>query len=251
MTYHAPPPKIQPYRPLVFEFEEGNGDKFHFPSYSFLDELPDGTGVKISFLITKMKPKPEPAVKPPATPAPKAALASTPAPPPPTTPGITPSAPSTIIPNPNPNTPAPAPATASLQPAVSTPATPYVPPPRIEDFDEKNDIADIDFYQPVTALLRTEDPVLLESLRRAVRPPDLVEKYMNEVFDKCRRADETYLAFRLPRDGDEVPEKRARSGDATPTVATPAQDTSTGGMGFGMGSALDRKKAGRPRKSFA
>ncbi|KAI8937680.1 hypothetical protein NX059_005381 [Plenodomus lindquistii] len=245
--YHPVQPKTQPFRQLVFEFEEGNGDKFHFPSYSFLDDLPDGTGVKISFLITKMKPKPKTdlVVKPPATPAPKATSVSTPGPPPPDTPGAAPS--DALTTTPNPNTPAPPP----LQPAVSAPVTPYIPPPRIEDFDEKNDIADIDFYQPVTALLRTEDPILLESLRRAVRPPEVVEKYMNEVFDKCRRADETYLAFRLPKDGEEMPEKRARSGDATPTVATPAQETFAGGMGFGMGSAIDRKKAGRPRKSVA
>lgn len=210
-----------------------------------MDELPDGTGVKISFLITKMKPKADPVVKPPATPAPKATPVSTPGPPALDTPGATPSGPSTTALNPD--TPLPAP----LPPAASTPVTPHVPPPRIEDFDEKNDIADIEFYQPVTALLRTEDPVLLESLRRAVRPPEVVEKYMNEVFDKCRRADETYLAFRLPKDGDELPEKRARSGDATPTVATPAQDTTMGNTGFGLGSAIDRKKAGRPKKGLA
>lgn len=211
-----------------------------------MEWLPNGSGVKISFLITKMKPKPESPAKPPATPAPKAV--QTPVP----TPGLPPNAtPSAVQPNsatatPNLNTP------AALQPATPSTPTPYVPPPRIEDFDEKNDIADIEFYQPVTVLLLTDDPEIIRALPRAVRPPDVVEKYMNEVFDKCKRAEETYLAFRLPKDGEDVPEKRVRSGDVTPAVATPTHDVLMGGLGTGMGmsSMLDKKKAGRPRKSM-
>lgn len=240
--YSAPPRNT--YRPLVFEFQEGNNDKFYFPSYSFMEWLPNGSGVKISFLITKLKPKPEPVVKPPATPAPKAI----PAPAPVASPSATPNAtPSDALPTAStPVTPAP----ALPQPAAQTPITPYVPPPRIEDFDERNDIADIEFYQPVTVLLLTDDNLIKHALPRAVRPPDVVEKYMNEVFDKCKRAEETYLAFRLPRDGDHVPEKRARSGDATPVLATPTQDAFSGSMGMGMSALLEKKKAGRPRKSL-
>ncbi|KAJ4374060.1 hypothetical protein N0V83_002799 [Neocucurbitaria cava] len=249
-SYSAPPPRTS-YRPLVFEFTEGNNDKLYFPSYSFMEWLPNGSGVKISFLITKMKPKPEPAVKPPSTPAPKAV--QTPLPTPGVPPSATPDGPqpndATPTPNPNPATP------AALPPAVPpTPnPTPYVPPPRIEDFDEKNDIADIEFYQPVTVLLLTDDPEIIRSLPRAVRPPDVVEKYMEEVFDKCKRAEETYLAFRLPKDGEEQSEKRVRSGDVTPAVATPTHDVHMGGLGANLGmssSALEKKKAGRPRKSL-
>ena len=73
---------------------------------------------------------------------------------------------------------------------------------------------------------------------------------MNEVFDKCKRADETYLAFRLPKDGDaETAEKRVKSGDVTPAVATPTHDMATIGMGMGMGAPLMKRTAGRPRKS--
>ena len=138
-----------------------------------------------------------------------------------------------------------------MQPAASTPVTPYVPPPRIEDFDEKKDIDNIDFYQPVTVLLLTDDYNIKQALPRAVRPPDVVEKYMEEVFDRCRRADETYLAFRLPKDGEDTTEKRVRSGDVTPAVATPIQDTTVmGGTGLSLNALMEKKKAGRPRKSL-
>ncbi|KAF1842361.1 uncharacterized protein K460DRAFT_370331 [Cucurbitaria berberidis CBS 394.84] len=242
-SYSASPQRTS-CRPLVFEFVEGTSDKLYFPSYSFMEWLPNGSGVKISFLVTKMKPKPETPVKPPSTPAPKAI--QTPQP----TPGVplnaTPSGlqPNSATPTPNPNAP------AALQSAAPPNPTAYVPPPRIEDFDEKNDIADIEFYQPVTVLLLTDDPDIIRSLPRAVRPPDVVEKYMNEVFDKCKRAEETYLAFKLPRDGEELPEKRVRSGDVTPAVATPTHDAFMTSQGTGMNSLLEKKKAGRPRKSL-
>lgn len=130
------------------------------------------------------------------------------------------------------------------------PVTPYVPPPRIEDFDERNDIKDVDFYQPVTALILGGNSDVIQSLPRAIRPPDVVGKYMNDVFDTCRRAEETFLAFRLPREGgpDADPEeRRVKSGDATPTVSTPITDAMMGGMG----AMLEKKRAtGRPRKSL-
>lgn len=133
---------------------------------------------------------------------------------------------------------------------ISTPTTPVpiAPQSRIEDFDEKNDIADIEFYQPVTVLVLTDNPEIKQSLMRAIRPPEVVEKYMDEVFDKCKRAEETYLAFRLPRDGDadaEQATKRARSGDATPT----SDAVAVAGWGLPL-SVADKKKAGRPRRSL-
>jgi hypothetical protein len=213
----------QPYRPLVFSFEEGNKDMLYFPSYSFMEELPNKSGAKFSFLITKMKPKAEPIAKPPSTPAPQVMT----------------------------------PFTFNGNTAISTPNTdtssvppPLAPTPRIEDFDESSDIADVNFYQPVTVLLLTDNKEVYDALGRAIRPPAVVESYMDEVFDRCKRAEETFLAFRLPRDGDaDVAEKRVRSGDGTPVVATPIHD-----MGFGLGMTLaggmEKKKAGRPRKSL-
>ncbi|KAF2254597.1 hypothetical protein BU26DRAFT_514478 [Trematosphaeria pertusa] len=240
--YQAP----KTYRPLIFDFVEGNGDKFYFPSYSFMEWLPNHQGAKFSFLVTKLKPKlkAEAKTNTPSTPGPKAAPSSTPGP----TPSATPNVPmaGNGNPTPNQNTPTPTP----LQMATPAPVTPYVPPPRIEDYDEKNDMKDVDFYQPVTVLVFSGNPEILQSLPRALRPPDVVDKYMNEVFDTCRRADETYLAFRLPKEGGadaEVEEKRTKSGDVTPAVSTPMADVVMGGMG----AILEKKKpVGRPRKSL-
>jgi len=116
-----------------------------------------------------------------------------------------------------------------------------------------NEIDNIEFYQPVTVLLLIENDEgdeIASALPRSVRPPQVVEKYMNAVFDRCKRADETYLAFRLPRDGDEPTEKKAKSGEATPAVATPTVDFNMSGFGVGMAAVLENKKAGRPRKSL-
>jgi hypothetical protein len=131
------------------------------------------------------------------------------------------------------NTPVPAattPGTAATP--KPTPTIPqYVPPPRIEDFDEKNDIKDIEFYQPVTVVVLSNNYEILQSLPRAVRPPDVVEKYMNEVFDTCKRAEETFLAFRLPKEGavdgsDGLDRSVGESGigGATNGVSTPTAD---------------------------
>lgn len=249
MPHYAPanPPPRSTYRPLVFDFVEGNGDKFYFPTYTFLEWLPNTQGAKFSFLVTKLKlkPKPEAKANAPSTPAPKPAA-------PPTVaatltaPASTPVA-NGVQPTPNQNTPVPG-ALQNVTPAP--PVTPYVAPPRIEDFDERNDMKDIDFYQPVTVLVLTSHSELLQTLPRAIRAPDVVGKYMDEVFDTCRRAEETFLAFRLPRENAadaEGDDKKAKSGDATPAVSTPTADILMGGMG----AAFEKKRtAGRPRKSL-
>ena len=198
--YSQPPPHYAPqqppritYRPLTFEFVEGNGDRFYFPSYSFMEWLPNGSGAKFSFLVTKLKPKPEDATtaaaKPPSTP-------STPAPPQTPTPASA---------APTPATTAAATAQPNPPPTPATPATPstpsYTPPPRIEDFDDRSDLPAIALYQPVTVLVLTDEHDVKAALPRAIRPPSEVHKYMEDVFDACERARETYLAFRLPREG--------------------------------------------------
>ncbi|KAL5119543.1 hypothetical protein ACEQ8H_002608 [Pleosporales sp. CAS-2024a] len=250
-AYNPRPPPPSTYRPLIFTFEEGNKDYLHFPSYSFFEWLPNMSGAKISFLITKMKPKPEQdaAVKPPSTPAPKP-VAGPPS-------SMTPSGtPNVSTPNNMGFVQTPSGQMMAFQaPAPPTPS-PFVPLPRIEEFDEKYDIADIEYYQPVTVLVLTDNKEIASALVRAIRPPDVVEQYMEEVFDKCKRASETYLAFRLPRDGDgeQHAEKKVRSGDVTPGIATPTMDR--GGfssLGSNLGSTLsgaEKKKAGRPRKSL-
>lgn len=222
----------------------------HFPSYSFLEWLPNLSGAKVSFLITKMKAKSEQnaTVKAPSTPAPKPMAATPHGATPNGTPNVQPSNGMAMTQTPQHATP------GQFQLNTSTPPAQFAPQPRIEDFDEKHDIADIEFYQPVTVLLLTDNHEIRNALVRAIRPPDVVEKYMDEVFDKCKRAEDTYLAFRLPRDGDvdDPAAKRARSGDVTPAVATPTTDAfGNAGSGWGLTlSGLEKKKAGRPRRSL-
>lgn len=136
--------------------------------------------------------------------------------------------------------------------STSAPPAPLPSNPRIEDFDEKHDITHIEFYQPVTVLILTDNNEIRAALMRAIRPPDVVERYMDEIFDKCKRAEDTYLAFRLPRDGDEDPKRAARSGEGTPGVATPTVDGfGNAGPGWGLTlSGMEKKKAGRPRRSI-
>lgn len=205
-----------------------------------MEWLEGNQGVKISFLLTKMKDKPvikeekkeEKAMPPPATPAPKTgggaatnatpaqpanvvpntatpAGSSTPNPqaapgnaPPGAAPNANPNAPpNAVTPNSNPNTNTPHPPDFPAPAPTPTPATPtFTPAPRIEDFDEAKHIEDIAFYRPVTAVILTTNYEILQSLPRAVRPPDVVARYMEEVFDKCVRDEEGALAFRLPRE---------------------------------------------------
>ncbi|KAF1365772.1 hypothetical protein EJ07DRAFT_93542 [Lizonia empirigonia] len=229
--YAAPPPPRITYRPLTFEFVEGNGDRFYFPSYSFMEWLPNGSGAKFSFLVTKLKPKPEEVAKPPSTPS-TPAPPQTPAPADASTPGMA---------NP-PFPPTPGGPTATPTPV---PAPSYVAPPRIEDFDERNDIQDVAFYQPVTVLILTDEHDVKNALPRAIRPPSVVDKYMEQVFDSCKRADETYLAFRLPRDRTTEPDAAVRSAEATPARATPAADKAGGVGGADAGGEKRRSVAGR------
>lgn len=49
--------------------------------------------------------------------------------------------------------------------------------------------------------LYASSPRTLEPLARVVKPPDEVRKYMDDVMDRMERADERFLAFRLPREG--------------------------------------------------
>ena len=110
--------------------------------------------------------------------------------------------------------------------------------PKPEDLDEAKEIKNIEFYQPVTVIIYSNDNEVLQALPRAVRPPDVVEKYMNEVFDTCRRADETFLAFRLPKEGIEERER----GSMTPAVATPGPDA----VGVGGDKKRGRGAEGTP-----
>lgn len=73
---------------------------------------------------------------------------------------------------------------------------------------------------------------------------------MEEVFDKCTRAGETYLAFRLPRERSGVDGKeKEKEVEGTP-VGDGGVIGGRGGSIGGMSMGGEKKKAGRPRKSL-
>lgn len=57
----------------------------------------------------------------------------------------------------------------------------------------------VNYYQPVTMRLSSLQPRILEPLARIVAPPDEVRKNMEKVFDAMTRANDVFLATRLPR----------------------------------------------------
>jgi hypothetical protein len=154
----------------------------------------------------------------------------------------------------NPATPAPPPTQQPAKPHAS----PGVTAPKPEDLDEKDSIKNIEFYQPITVIIASHDNEVLQALPRAVRPPDVVEKYMNEVFDTCKRADETYLAFRLPKEGTDDAEDRRSRAQGSITPATPGMELTLPekkrvarlGSATPVAVGADKKVAGRGRKSI-
>ena len=57
----------------------------------------------------------------------------------------------------------------------------------------------VEYYEPVTLRLSTNVPRTLESLAKAVAPPEEVRKYMSEVMTRMTLSEEVYLATQLPR----------------------------------------------------
>jgi hypothetical protein len=74
-------------------------------------------------------------------------------------------------------------------------------------------------YQPVTTLVASNDPRVLEWFARAMHPPDVVAAYMNEVFDTARLAEGTYLALQPPQEADVG--DRAGEGPGPPCTPAP------------------------------
>ena len=70
------------------------------------------------------------------------------------------------------------------------------------------------YYQPVTMRLSSLQPRVLEPLARIVAPPDEVREYMESVFDKMTRANNLFLATRLPRTPQSTIERDDLSGAA-------------------------------------
>ena len=60
----------------------------------------------------------------------------------------------------------------------------------------------IEYYQPVTIRMASHNPRTLEQLAKVVAPADEVRAHMSETMAKMLRAEDGYLALRLPRGGN-------------------------------------------------
>ena len=65
----------------------------------------------------------------------------------------------------------------------------------------------VTYYQPVTMRLSSPQPRILEPLARIVAPLDEVRRHMDNIFDKTTRANNVFLATRLPHTPQSITEK--------------------------------------------
>jgi hypothetical protein len=67
---------------------------------------------------------------------------------------------------------------------------------------------DEEMWQPITVTLETDYPRILEPLKSIVADQETTRTHMKQIMDKLKRADETYLVYRLRREpGEVVPDK--------------------------------------------
>ncbi|PWW76705.1 hypothetical protein C7212DRAFT_279490 [Tuber magnatum] len=70
----------------------------------------------------------------------------------------------------------------------------------VDDLDE--------YYQPMTIVLESVTPKPLDILQRVVASPEITRKHMEEIMASKKRAEDTFLVFRLRREpGETVPDK--------------------------------------------
>lgn len=85
------------------------------------------------------------------------------------------------------------------------------------------------FYQPITIRLSATQPRILEPLRRAVAPAEEVRKWMEGIFNdnSYSRAEERWLAVRLPREEKllEEKEKDNKKGGMMTTMTMPGEES--------------------------
>jgi len=98
-----------------------------------------------------------------------------------------------------------------------------------------------EFYQPVTIILESTYPRILEHLKMVVADPDTTRSYMKQIIDTKKRVNDTYLVYRLRREpGEAVPDKtyiearmdpppRSKEAKNARDTSTPMRDTKSGG----------------------
>lgn len=103
-----------------------------------------------------------------------------------------------------------------------------------------------EYYQPVTMRLHASNPRILEPLARIVKPAAEVRRYMNDIMDRLPRADITYLAFRLPREGSVAAKTTTTPGQTNPLTLYEINSANTTKKGS---ESTDVKRRGRRPKT--
>jgi hypothetical protein len=215
--YQPPPVPAKPaFRHLYFEFIDGPGDRLYFPENTILEILPGSRQVRFSFIV--IKPSAAESVLPSSKPAkPQHSAGPEPAPSSkqsPDTPSVSQNPTETKTADVLPQDKS-VEGSSSKDPAQPTATQDAVPVPPSESKADKETAANPSkkgVYQCVTGTLLCDDYKLLDALQRAVRPPDEVRKYMNHIFDTVERAENRYLALRLPKSSENT--SRAESQEA-------------------------------------
>lgn len=64
-----------------------------------------------------------------------------------------------------------------------------------------------EYYQPMTVMLESPVPRVLELFRRVVADPETTRTYMKEIMSRLKRVEDSFLAFRLRRDANDPAEE--------------------------------------------
>jgi len=64
----------------------------------------------------------------------------------------------------------------------------------------------LDYYQPVTIRIFSQQGRQLDTLAKVVAPQEEVRKYMDDIMDNMTRAEYVLLAMRLPKEKEKEPE---------------------------------------------
>ena len=92
---------------------------------------------------------------------------------------------------------------------------------------------DVEYYEPMTVYLRSQNAKTLEHLQRMVLYPELVRTYMTEVMAKRQRAPKSWPVYRLKRvvksghgsDSEAESDEESRRASHTPAPVRGTKDT--------------------------
>ena len=101
------------------------------------------------------------------------------------------------------------------------------------------------FYQPVTIVLESAYPRILDHLKLVVADPETTRKHMQQIMATKKRANDAFLLYRLRREpGEAVPDRAYVETRMDP----PSRHGRGGGGGGGGGGGANAKEAGTPMR---